>query len=270
MLVDGALEGDGDKNKTKYYVVQNKIRSGNVLTEPGKDRISDYIGIKKQHAFFSEQAIALLGYLDTSSYGRKPSSYQFSALDHYIPNQTQCIPDSMGRRLSAAGRRFDEKLAAGTYAKKLSQCLLIDLSYNSSRLEGNTYSKLDTQKLIEQGQIDVPQDDYLRSLLVFYETNHIQPLFELYEWAYLCSCQQYQVVKEYLGEINVYRMQHQAHKKMAMGHIIRQKLDEAATIEYLSDLAQLHEGSIIGLGIIKSMFIDWEKNCQGVAELIGR
>jgi len=28
---------------------------------------------------------------------------------------------------------------------------LIDLSYNSSRLEGNTYSRLDTQKLVEEG-----------------------------------------------------------------------------------------------------------------------
>ena len=29
--------------------------------------------------------------------------------------------------------------------------LLIDLSWNSSRLEGNTYSLLDTQRLFEQG-----------------------------------------------------------------------------------------------------------------------
>ena len=28
---------------------------------------------------------------------------------------------------------------------------MIDLSYNSSRLEGNTYSRLDTQKLVEEG-----------------------------------------------------------------------------------------------------------------------
>ena len=30
--------------------------------------------------------------------------------------------------------------------------LLIDLSWSSSRLEGNTYSRLDTQRLIEFGQ----------------------------------------------------------------------------------------------------------------------
>ena len=30
--------------------------------------------------------------------------------------------------------------------------VLIDLSWNSSRLEGNTYSLLDTQRLIEEGE----------------------------------------------------------------------------------------------------------------------
>ncbi|NKB46177.1 MAG: hypothetical protein GKR77_00105, partial [Legionellales bacterium] len=43
------------------------------------------------------------------------------------------------------------QLVAGTYARQICQRLLIDLSYNSSRLEGNTYSRLDTQKLVEEG-----------------------------------------------------------------------------------------------------------------------
>src|SRR5271170_4979945 len=42
--------------------------------------------------------------------------------------------------------------AAGTYAKQILNRLLIDLSWNSSRLEGNTYSLLDTRRLIEFGE----------------------------------------------------------------------------------------------------------------------
>ena len=38
---------------------------------------------------------------------------------------------------------------AGTYAKQILNRLLIDLSWNSSRLEGNTYSLLDTKRLID-------------------------------------------------------------------------------------------------------------------------
>ena len=57
----------------------------------------------------------------------------------------------MREALFQQGKRFDEQLAAGTYARQICQRLLIDLSYNSSRLEGNTYSRLDTQKLVEEG-----------------------------------------------------------------------------------------------------------------------
>lgn len=40
---------------------------------------------------------------------------------------------------------------AGTHAHQIFNRLLIDLSYNSSRLEGNTYSLLDTQRLVLEG-----------------------------------------------------------------------------------------------------------------------
>jgi hypothetical protein len=45
----------------------------------------------------------------------------------------------------------DTALAAGTYSRQLLDRLLIDLSWNSSRLEGNTYSLLETHRLLEAG-----------------------------------------------------------------------------------------------------------------------
>ena len=41
---------------------------------------------------------------------------------------------------------------AGTFARDILNRLLIDLSWASSHLEGNTYSRLDTERLIEYGQ----------------------------------------------------------------------------------------------------------------------
>ncbi len=41
---------------------------------------------------------------------------------------------------------------AGTYARQIFSRLLIDLSWNSSRLEGNTYSLLETERLLELGE----------------------------------------------------------------------------------------------------------------------
>lgn len=41
---------------------------------------------------------------------------------------------------------------AGTYSRAILNRLLIDLSWASSHLEGNTYSRLDTQALFENGK----------------------------------------------------------------------------------------------------------------------
>ena len=54
--------------------------------------------------------------------------------------------------LAAVGRPQIAGQPAGTYAKQILNRLLIDLAWNSSRLEGNTYSFLDTKRLIELGE----------------------------------------------------------------------------------------------------------------------
>jgi fido (protein-threonine AMPylation protein) len=48
--------------------------------------------------------------------------------------------------------RLSEQLPAGTYARKVLEQLLIDLSWSSSKLEGNRYSLLDTEQLFKSGQ----------------------------------------------------------------------------------------------------------------------
>jgi len=46
----------------------------------------------------------------------------------------------------------EDELPAGTYVQQIFNRLLIDLSWNSSRLEGNTYSLLETERLLELGE----------------------------------------------------------------------------------------------------------------------
>jgi Fic family protein len=50
------------------------------------------------------------------------------------------------------GRSPDGERPAGTYVRQIFNRLLIDLSWNSSRLEGNTYSLLETERLLELGE----------------------------------------------------------------------------------------------------------------------
>lgn len=83
---------------------------------------------------------------------RRPVGYNIAFLEHYLPNQTAYLPEGLRERLHAMGQSPSEQAPAGTFAKDMLARLLIDLSWASSRLEGNTYSRLDTERLIEFGQ----------------------------------------------------------------------------------------------------------------------
>lgn len=81
---------------------------------------------------------------------RKPVSYQRRFVDDYVPNQTFLLGETHARALAAAGRMLGQQ-PAGTYARKVLEQLLIDLSWSSSRLEGNRYSLLATAELFKSG-----------------------------------------------------------------------------------------------------------------------
>ena len=83
---------------------------------------------------------------------RQPVGYNVPFLDAYRPNQTWYLPESLRVQLHAIGRSSAAGQQAGTFARDIFNRLVIDLSWASSRLEGNTYSLLDTERLIEQGQ----------------------------------------------------------------------------------------------------------------------
>jgi hypothetical protein len=83
---------------------------------------------------------------------RKPVGYDFSFLDGYRPNVSAYLSPALRRKLAALGQTHGEALPAGTHLRKVMDRLLIDLSWNSSRLEGNTYSLLETQRLLEAGE----------------------------------------------------------------------------------------------------------------------
>ena len=86
---------------------------------------------------------------------RKPVGYVFSFLDGYRPNVSAYLSPALRKKLAALGRTTGEALPAGTHLRQVMDRLLIDLSWNSSRLEGNTYSLLETQRLLEAGEAAV-------------------------------------------------------------------------------------------------------------------
>ena len=91
-------------------------------------------------------------YVRQASQLRKPVSYNPEFLEDYLPNETAYLPEGLRSQLASLGKAPDGEKPAGTFAREILSRLLIDLSWASSRLEGNTYSRLDTQRLIEFGQ----------------------------------------------------------------------------------------------------------------------
>lgn len=82
---------------------------------------------------------------------RTPVGYRRSFLDSYRPNTTFYLHAALRAELQALGQVAAHNEPAGTYARSIANRLFIDLSWNSSRLEGNTYSLLETERLLSAG-----------------------------------------------------------------------------------------------------------------------
>ena len=95
---------------------------------------------------------AVRAFLKTPYNRRPPVSYKRAFLDGYIPGKTFYLGMDERRRLHEAGAMATEPLAAGTYAQRILERLLVDLSWASSRMEGNTYDIIETERLIRFGE----------------------------------------------------------------------------------------------------------------------
>lgn len=83
---------------------------------------------------------------------RIPVGYKREFLDRYRPNESAYLSPEIRAHLHRIGKTPDVAAPAGTYVRHILQRLLIDLSWASSRLEGNTYSLLETEQLVLSGQ----------------------------------------------------------------------------------------------------------------------
>lgn len=83
---------------------------------------------------------------------RVPVGYKREFLDSYQPNKTFYLSREDRDELYQIGRSKMVGEYAATHAKQVLERLLIDLTWNSSRLERNTYSLLETRRLINLGE----------------------------------------------------------------------------------------------------------------------
>lgn len=106
----------------------------------------------------SSDAQRLIQYVSQPIEARTPAGYFQNFLKSYEPNSTFYLNQERREKLLKIGTAEAQVRPAGTYAKTIINRLLIDLSWNSSRLEGNTYSLLETKRLIELGESATNKD----------------------------------------------------------------------------------------------------------------
>jgi hypothetical protein len=123
-----------------------------LVQEPGADYPTDV------YMPTGPEGEAIKAYVRHPRHLRKPVGYQQAFLESYQPNVTAYLPPGLCAQLHVLGRSPDAQNPAGTFARDILNRLLIDLSWASSRLEGNTYSRLDTERLIAQGQVAEGKD----------------------------------------------------------------------------------------------------------------
>lgn len=75
--------------------------------------------------------------------------YDSSRIDGYVPNVTRWLPPQSAARMRDAAGKVAHRLDASTYSRRIAERFLIDLSWASSHLEGNTYEYLEAEALIK-------------------------------------------------------------------------------------------------------------------------
>lgn len=139
------------------------VQSGEVLRE-GKARATRYriaaappaaaptliSSMSGTGPVWSAESQTLRNLLSRPLAARDVVTYQRRFVDDYVPNQSSLLPETLAATLAEEGRMKGQQPAA-TYARKVLEPLLIDLSWSSSRLEGNRYTLLATEELFRSG-----------------------------------------------------------------------------------------------------------------------
>ena len=133
----------GEGRARRYFAAGTEVTVDELIG--GDEMFPDFIPV-------SADSQDVLTYIEQPQKARKPVGYQKDFLDSYRPNETGYLSDSLRRQLHKIGKTTEIDEPAGTHSRAILNRLLIDLSWASSHLEGNTYSRLDTRELIDHGK----------------------------------------------------------------------------------------------------------------------
>lgn len=143
----------GDTRSTRYHLLNQTTTSAETPDNQTQESIDKgQTNVRQQLIKISAESEEILKLVSLPENVRIPVGYRRQFLESYRPNVDSYLTREDKQKLAELGNTSRSNQPAGTYAREILGRLLIDLSWNSSRMEGNTYSLLDTQKLISDGQ----------------------------------------------------------------------------------------------------------------------
>ena len=147
LIEQGRVQTSGESRALRYLRTSRIVEASAQEQANAKDQASSEVYVPT-----SPEGEEIKAYVRQPRQLRSPVGYKLIFLEQYHPNQTAYLPQSLRDQLHVLGRSPADQTPAGTFARDILGRLLIDLSWASSQLEGNTYSRLDTERLIEFGQ----------------------------------------------------------------------------------------------------------------------
>ena len=144
LLDDNKIKKQGIGRSTKYVTVTPIDAEAPEITS--KDSYDHFIPL-------SEEAKEIQAYIRQPIGIRKSVSFTPTLIADYEPGKTFYLNRTTRKRLKQISETGFDALPAGTFARSIRERFLNDLSWASSRLKDNAYSRLDVQRLITQGQM---------------------------------------------------------------------------------------------------------------------
>ncbi len=165
----GAKREDVRRNVAPGASSQTVWRALKRLVDEGRLEVS---GKARATGYSLAGAAAVHAHLKTPYNQRRLAIYRKEFVDRYVPNKDFYLGEADRQRLHEIGRLVSP-LPAGTYAQRILEQLLVDLSWASSRMEGNTYSLLETERLIRFGE-EVADKDRKEAVMILNHKEAIQ------------------------------------------------------------------------------------------------
>lgn len=144
LCASGQLTRTGQARATRYSLANQTPVAAEPAVAPAP------VAPSAAHPDWTQASLALREYLLLPLGARDPVTYQRGFVDDYVPNESALMPPDLAEELYRTGRLAGQQPAA-TFARKVLEQLLLDLSWSSSRLEGNRYSLVATRELFERG-----------------------------------------------------------------------------------------------------------------------